>query len=308
MSITIRQAKVEDARCIVEAEQEIAQEPGYFCSHPSELNEENVRQTIESPHGIYLVAERDGLIVGHAFLKFLRLQSLRHVAQLNIGVHKGYHEQGIDTQLMKNLIELARASNVIEKIELCVRASNFRAIALYKKMGFLEEGYLKRALKIEGRYIDDILMALHIKGDLPHQHISRIGVYGVVTKNNQILLVVQEKGPYAGRFDLPGGKIEFGETVDQALHREFLEEVQMDFDSMKQINNFTACIEVPGKNDSLPYIFHHIGLIYSVTDLRTIVRTDQTVSPMKHDWVDIGTLRQDAVTPFVWEVVREKAE
>jgi hypothetical protein len=32
MTITIRQAKIEDAFYIVEAEREIAQEPGYFCS------------------------------------------------------------------------------------------------------------------------------------------------------------------------------------------------------------------------------------------------------------------------------------
>lgn len=54
MTITIRKAKTEDARYIVEAEQEIAQEPSYFCSQPSELSEKNVRQTIESSQGIYL--------------------------------------------------------------------------------------------------------------------------------------------------------------------------------------------------------------------------------------------------------------
>ena len=59
MTITIRQAKTEDARCIVEAEQAIAQEPGYFCSQPSELSEQNVKQTIESSHGVYLVAEKE---------------------------------------------------------------------------------------------------------------------------------------------------------------------------------------------------------------------------------------------------------
>lgn len=39
MKIIIRKAEVKDALCIVEAEREIAQEPGYFCSEPSELNE-----------------------------------------------------------------------------------------------------------------------------------------------------------------------------------------------------------------------------------------------------------------------------
>ena len=44
---------------------------GYFCSQPNELSEQNVIKMIkslaESEKGIYLVAERDGKIVGHAF-------------------------------------------------------------------------------------------------------------------------------------------------------------------------------------------------------------------------------------------------
>ncbi len=164
MTVTIRQAIIEDARCIVEAEREIAQEPGYLCSQPSELSEENVKRTIEAAQGIYLVAEKEGHLVGHAFLKALHLQSLRHVAQLHIVVHKGHQAQGIGTRLMEKLIEWAKQSGTVEKIELNVRASNTRAIALYQKMGFFEEGRLQRRVKLGDRYIDDILMALHVKG------------------------------------------------------------------------------------------------------------------------------------------------
>jgi hypothetical protein len=64
MNTIIRKAKVEDAHDIVTAEKEIAETPGYFCSQPSELNEQNVIKTIrslgESEKGIYLVAERVG--------------------------------------------------------------------------------------------------------------------------------------------------------------------------------------------------------------------------------------------------------
>ena len=168
MNITIRKAKVEDAHAIVTAEQEIAQTPGYFCSQPSELSEQNVIRTInvlgESENGIYLVAEQEGKIAGHAFLEPLHLKSICHVAQLSIGVHHGWQEKGIGTALMKQVIDWAKQSKTIEKIELNVRASNDRAIALYKKMGFIEEGRLKNRIKInESLYIDDVLMALHVK-------------------------------------------------------------------------------------------------------------------------------------------------
>ena len=168
LNITIRKAKIEDAHVILTAEQEIAETPGYFCSQPSELSEQNVIKTIkslaESEKGIYLVAEREGKIVGHAFLEPLHLKSICHVAQLSIGVHHGWQEKGIGTALMEELIAWAKQATSIEKIELNVRASNNRAIALYMKMGFVEEGRLKNRIKVnENHYIDDVLMALDIQ-------------------------------------------------------------------------------------------------------------------------------------------------
>lgn len=302
MTVMIRKAKVEDAKSIVSAEQDIAQEPGYFCSESSELSEENVRKTIQSPRGVYLVAEKEGILVGHAFLEILDLQNLSHIAQLNIAVHKGYQRKGIGTQLMERIIEWAKQSGRVEKIELNVRASNTGAIALYKKMGFFEEGCLKRHVKAGDRYIDDLVMALHIKGDLLHRNISRVGVYGVIKDGHKMLLVVQATGTYANRFDLPGGGIEFGETIEEALHREFLEEVGMDFKSMEPITNLTVKVEVPSKEGWPSYTFHQIGLIYSVKGLHAL-ETEQKGS-LKHEWVDIRTLQKDAVSPFAWEIIQ----
>jgi len=163
VNVTIRKAELKDARCLVEAEREIAQEPGYFCSQPSELTEEAVIQTIQSPQSIYLVAEQEGQIVGHAFLEPYTLQSLRHIADLNIAVHLGWQNKGIGRQLLEQLIKRAKNAGALEKIQLNVRASNTIAIALYKKTGFYEEGRLKNRLKIKDGYIDDIIMSLDLK-------------------------------------------------------------------------------------------------------------------------------------------------
>jgi len=163
VNITIRKAEVKDAPCVVEAEREIAQEPGYFCSQPSELDEKAVIQTIQSSQSIYLVAEHERQIIGHAFLESYTLQSLRHVADLNIVVHLGWQKKGIGTKLLKQIILWAKNSGVLEKIQLNVRASNTTAISLYKKIGFQEEGRLKNRLKIKDLYIDDIIMGLDLR-------------------------------------------------------------------------------------------------------------------------------------------------
>lgn len=302
MNAIIRKAELRDAASIVKAEQEIAQEPGFFCSQPSELSKENVKNTIEASNGIYFVAECNGCIAGHAFLEILPLQSLKHIGQLNIAVHKGFQNRGIGTQLMEKIIEWAKESESIEKIELNVRASNVQAIALYKKMGFLEEGCLKRRVKTEIGYIDDILMALHVKGSLPDRKISRTAVYGIAKENEKILLVIQKSGPYAGLFDLPGGGIEFGEDPVRALHREFIEETGMDFRSMNQIDNFSAVARTPALHGKPGYEFHQIGLIYSVEGLHDLEENQKGL--LKCDWVDIRTLKKDAVSPFVWAIIQ----
>lgn len=303
MNVIIRKAELRDAASIVKAEQEIAQEPGFFCSLPSELSVQNVKNTIESSNGVYFVAELNGHLAGHAFLEILPLQSLKHIAQLNIAVHKRFQNRGIGTLLMNRIIEWAKESKLIEKIELNVRASNTRAIALYKKMGFFEEGCLTHRVKTITGYIDDILMSLYVKGPFPNRKISRTGVYGVAKENKKILLVIQKKGPYAGLFDLPGGGIEFGEDPTLALHREFIEETGMDFKSMNYLNNLSTVTRVPSVNEKPGYDFHQIGLIYSVEGLHLSKGNQKDL--LKSAWMDIPTLEKDTVSPFVWTIIQD---
>ncbi len=167
MQITIRDALIKDAQTIVEAERELAKVPGIFCSSPSELTSLSVIDTISTftstQKGVYLVAEWENQIVGHAFLEPLELHSLCHVAQLNLAVHRGWERKGIGTHLLKQLLEWAKNSPTIKKIELHVRATNIPAIALYKKMGFQEEGRLTKRVKVGDDYVDDIIMGLDPK-------------------------------------------------------------------------------------------------------------------------------------------------
>ena len=48
----------------------------------------------------------------------------------------------------------------LTRIELEVFAANTRAIALYRKFGFVEEGRKRQARYLDGAYEDAILMAL----------------------------------------------------------------------------------------------------------------------------------------------------
>jgi 8-oxo-dGTP diphosphatase len=51
-----------------------------------------------------------------------------------------------------------------------------------------------------------------------------IGIGAVVIHDNQILLVKRANPPKQGLWCIPGGKVEFGETLQQAAEREIKEE------------------------------------------------------------------------------------
>lgn len=61
------------------------------------------------------------------------------------------------------------------------------------------------------------------------EKIPKVGVGAVILdENNRILLVLRKKSPEAGCWSLPGGKVEYMETVENAVIREINEELGID--------------------------------------------------------------------------------
>src|SRR5690606_8399643 len=57
----------------------------------------------------------------------------------------------------------------------------------------------------------------------------RLGVYALAIYRGQVILVRKGGGPYVGRWDLPGGGVEFGEAPLETLARELQEETGLAF-------------------------------------------------------------------------------
>lgn len=71
-----------------------------------------------------------------------------------------YRGKGIGKALMRKLIERASGLPHIEEILLSVVTSNETALGFYESMGFKQYGLEKGALKLDGNYLDEMLMAL----------------------------------------------------------------------------------------------------------------------------------------------------
>ncbi|MDH5481662.1 MAG: GNAT family N-acetyltransferase [Candidatus Bathyarchaeota archaeon] len=126
-----------------------------FCSR-EDWNE--AIKDIKSNKGLIIVAQVDANIVGMATLARGRLEKNKHTAHLGIGILKEFGGIGIGTAMINYLMEWARKQEGLEKIALTVFSTNEPAINLYRKFGFVMEGINEKQYKIEGKYVDDIIM------------------------------------------------------------------------------------------------------------------------------------------------------
>jgi ribosomal protein S18 acetylase RimI-like enzyme len=110
-----------------------------------------------------LVADVDGKVAGYVKLgPALPLESNRHVLEVKgLAVDPGHHRRGIGRLLIDAAIRAAVARGA-RRLTLRVLAPNKPARALYESCGFVVEGVLREEFRLDGRYVDDILMALDL--------------------------------------------------------------------------------------------------------------------------------------------------
>ena len=60
----------------------------------------------------------------------------------------------------------------------------------------------------------------------------QLAVSAAIFRDDEILLVRRARSPAKGYYSLPGGRVEFGETLHAALHREVLEETALRIEIM----------------------------------------------------------------------------
>jgi len=110
--------------------------------------------------GDVLVAETDHVIAGYAALgQSGPLASHSHVLQIRgLAVHPARQHCGVGRRLVEACIELARDRGA-RKLSLRVLGGNIAARRLYESCGFTTEGTLREEFFLDGRYVDDVLMA-----------------------------------------------------------------------------------------------------------------------------------------------------
>jgi len=125
-----------------------------------------------------------------------------------------------------------------------------------------------------------------------HRH---LGAYGILIKDNKILLIKKNGGPYDGRLDLPGGSIEFNEKPKDALVREFLEEVGIKVTEY-ELYDANSASPIWHYQNTLINV-HHIGIFYKILNYENEIKKDIQIDEVNDDslgaeFYDISKLKK----------------
>lgn len=124
-----------------------------------EKEREWIKSLNDNPNALLLIATVNHTIVGFLFFIPNAKRKIAHTGEFGVNVHPDYRGIGIGRELVNRLLQWAKQNRQIEKVVLQVFATNEGAIGLYKKMGFVEEGRFKKAIKQpDGTYVDLLQM------------------------------------------------------------------------------------------------------------------------------------------------------
>ncbi len=163
----IRESTPADAEQMISHVQRLAEEPDVdTLIGPGEFNltVEEERQILAeyaaADNAVFLVAEADGQIVGVLNCRGGKRRAVRHAVSLGISVAREWRGRGVGKALMARVVEWAKGTGIVKRIELNTFARNQRAIHLYEQFGFQVEGRRRRAVRKSGEYQDELVMAL----------------------------------------------------------------------------------------------------------------------------------------------------
>ena len=162
--LSIREALRQDATRLIQYLEKIPYDSEFLTFGPGELTlsvdeeEKMIVENYQAPNKVTLVVEVDNKIIGCLNFRGGPRPRNEHAGEFGVSVLKEYWGQGIGSAMIQEMIEWAKATKVVRKINLLVRIDNTRAVHIYEKLGFMREGVISRGVFISGQFYDYIHM------------------------------------------------------------------------------------------------------------------------------------------------------
>ena len=165
----------------------------------------------------------------------------------------------------------------------------------------VKNGISKEEKKLYIKELNEIykeILGRKDKREYPKNPILGVGIV-IFNNNGKFLLIQRNKPPMKGYMSIPGGKVELGESLKDAIKREVKEECNINVD-VKDIILITENIQ----RDSSGKVKYHYILIdfWGLTD-------EEQITPLKEEigaweWVEIKDLKKYKL----WEKTKELIE
>lgn len=118
-----------------------------------------------------------------------------------------------------------------------------------------------------------------MKKEVDHRH---LGAYGLIIKDDKILLIKKNSGPYDGLLDLPGGTIEMGEKPHDTLIRELKEEVGINVLEYELFDANSVNVDWDYDDNTLVHV-HHVGIFYQILKYDGEIKKDIEIDDINDD-------------------------
>lgn len=129
----------------------------------------------------------------------------------------------------------------------------------------------------------------------------RVTVGAIVTKENKILLVKRKRPPHQGCWAIPGGKIELGETLQQAAEREIKEETGITICAKDPIYIFDYIERDESGDIRFHYVIIDVAADYLSGDLQSGDDAEMV------DWFTIDEAEKLPLTLSTQKLLKEKS-
>lgn len=127
-----------------------------------------------------------------------------------------------------------------------------------------------------------------------------IGVGGVIFHNARVLLVKLTYGPAKGKWLIPGGLVDPGETLQEAIKREILEETGQKINPLGIIG-IRSMVRTTDNLTDLYCIF----LCQLESDPKPLIKEDEEIREVR--WIAMNELEEDPAVTEYTKMIVEKA-
>lgn len=122
-----------------------------------------------------------------------------------------------------------------------------------------------------------------------------LAVGAVCTHAGQLLLIRRGRGPAAGEWSVPGGRVEWGETLHEAVVRETREETGLEV----VVDRFLGWVE------RIDDPHHHVILDFAVTALEPSRSPEAGDDAAEARWVPFGDVSDLRLVGGLYEFLRD---